>query len=356
MHSFAGPLPGHSRSETPRFTASGSIKPNIALAFCLLIAACAGVTPPPASAQEQPIEIRSSTLPLKIDEPGAVRLDRLIWRGGIAMTAGSASFGGWSDLHVAADGRTLTSISDEGAWLTATIDYDARGDLVGLRDARIGQLRGPDGKPIESKPDADAEAMARLPDGSWLVAFERRHRLWRYPTLQGIPTAVEGPADIDRQPANGGIEAMIALGDGRVVMISEEYRLRPDTVVGWVGSPEPDGRYRWRAFDYPTIPDFRPTAIARLPDGSFATVERAFDFARGVRCRIVRFAAADLEPGNVVRPQELGRLASPYAVDNLEGLAAGRGRNGETLLWLISDDNFNRVQRNILMMFEIAER
>ncbi len=272
------------------------------------------------------------------------------------MTANPASFGGWSNLHVAADGRTLTSISDEGAWLTATIDYDARGDLVGLTGARIGQLRGPDGKPIESKADADAEAMARLPDGSWLVAFERHHRLWRYPTLQGVPTALEGPADIGRQPTNGGIEAMATLGDGRIVMISEEYRHRPDAVVGWVGSPGPAGRYQWRAFDYPTIPDFRPTAIARLPDGSFVTVERAFDLARGVRCRIVRFAAADLEPGNVVRPEELARLASPYAVDNLEGLAAGQGRNGETLLWLISDDNFNRVQRNILMMFEIAER
>ena len=54
------------------------------------------------------------------------------------------------------------------------------------------------------------------------------------------------------------------------------------------------------------------------------------------------------------RPEELARLASPYAVDNLEGLAATRGARGETLLWLISDDNFNPLQRNILMLFELA--
>lgn len=325
------------------------------LSFCLLITACAGVSPPPASAQEQPIEIRSATLPFKIDEPGATRLDKLIWRGGVTMTANSASFGGWSDLHVGADGKTLTSISDLGAWFTATIDYDPKGNLVGLSGARIGQLRGPDGKPIAGKIDADAEAMARLADGSWLVAFERNHRIWRYPTLRGVPTMVEGPADIGRLPANGGIEAMAALADGRVIVISEEYRRRPDAVVGWVGSPKPDGRYQWRAFDYPTIPDFHPTAIAPLPDGSFVTLERAFDFVRGVRCRVMRFAAADLELGGTVQPRELARLASPYAVDNLEGLAAGKGRNGETLLWLISDDNFNPLQRNILMMFELAE-
>ena len=32
-----------------------------------------------------------------------------------------------------------------------------------------------------------------------------------------------------------------------------------------------------------------------------------------------------------------------------------RGAAGETLLWLISDDNFNPLQRNILMLFELAK-
>ena len=77
--------------------------------------------------------------------------------------------------------------------------------------ARIGQLHGLDGRLIASKAEADAEAMARLPDGSWLVAFERDHRLWRYRTLTATPTPVEGPAEIGRQPANGGIEALAAL-------------------------------------------------------------------------------------------------------------------------------------------------
>jgi hypothetical protein len=28
---------------------------------------------------------------------------------------------------------------------------------------------------------------------------------------------------------------------------------------------------------------------------------------------------------------------------------------GETLFWLISDDNFNPLQRNILLLFELAQ-
>ena len=324
------------------------------LSLCLLVAACAGVSPPPAGAQEQPVIIESTALTLKIDEPKATRVGRLIWRGGLEMRANSRNFGGLSDLHVTPDNRTLTSISDEGAWLVATPRFDAKGTLVGLGDARMGQLRGLDGKPINSKPEADAEAMARLPDGSWLVAFERRHRLWRYTSLTATPLPVEGPADIGRQPGNGGIEAMTALADGTLIAISEEYSLKPGTVVGWIGKPDANGRYAWSSFSYSTIPDYKPTSLAVLPDGSFATLERAFDMVRGVRVRVMRFDAAQLKPATTVRPEELAHLASPYAVDNLEGLAATRGAAGETLLWLMSDDNFNPLQRNILMLFELA--
>jgi hypothetical protein len=321
--------------------------------LCLLVAACAGVSPPPAGAQEQPVTIESSALTLKIDEPKATRLGRLVWRGGIEMRASLRNFGGLSDLHVTPDNRTLTSISDEGAWLVAAPRFDSSGMLVGLGEARMGQLRGLDGKPIESKPEADAEAFARLPDGSWLVAFERRHRLWHYPSLTATPLPVQGPADIGRQPGNGGIEALAALSDGTVIAISEEYSRQPGSVAGWIGKADGGGRYIWQSFAYATIPDYKPTALAVLPDGSFATLERAFDMVRGVRVRVMRFDAAELKPGATVKPEELARLASPYAVDNLEGLAATRGARGETLLWLISDDNFNPLQRNVLMLFEV---
>ena len=140
---------------------------------------------------------------------------------------------------------------------------------------------------------------------------------------------------------------------GRSLYSSLMAMTRPGTVMGWIGTPA-GGSYVWTSFDYATVPDFRPTAIAPLPDGSFATLERAFDMVRGVRCRVMRFDAAQLKPGATVKPEELARLAAPYAVDNLEGLAATKGARGETLLWLISDDNFNRLQRNILLLFELA--
>ncbi len=317
------------------------------LGFCLLVAAaCAGAPPPsPVGAQPVTLDIRSQPLVLKLDEPALRRIGRLVWRGGISMTANSANFGGWSDLHVTPDGKSLSSISDEGSWLTATIDYDHDGNLAGLSNGRIGSLRGLDGKPLENKVMADAEGMALLPDGSWLVSFERHHRFWRYPTLDGTPTLIEGPTDLGQQPNNGGVEAVTALADV----------VNPGMLRGWIGQPAGGGRYTWQTFDYAKTPDFNPTALVQLPDGSFCLLERAFDRVRGVRVRVMQFDAADVKPGGAVHARELARLATPYAVDNLEGLAARKGPRGETLLWLISDDNFNPLQRNILLMFELEK-
>jgi hypothetical protein len=323
--------------------------------FCLLVAAaCAGVPPAnPVGAQPADIRIRSEPLALKLDEPSLRQIGKLLWRGGVSMTADSANFGGWSDLDVSPDGRTLTSISDLGSWLSASVEYDSQGNLSGLSHGRIGSLRGLNGQPLANKIDADAEGMARLNDGSWLVSFERNHRIWRYPALDGTPTAINLPPAFDRQPENGGVEAMTALPDGRVIAISEDYSTMPGFVVGWIGTPAAEGRYAWETFQYTKIPDFNPTALAVLPDGGLVLLERAFDMARGVRVRVMRADAADFQPGGTVRAHELARLASPWAVDNLEGIAATKGPRGETLLWLVSDDNFNLLQRNLLLLFEL---
>jgi hypothetical protein len=163
------------------------------------------------------------------------------------------------------------------------------------------------------------------------------------------------PEDFVRQPENGGVEALTALPDGRIVAISEEYALAPRLLIGWIGQPGADGRYSWQTFLYAKTPHFNPTALTPLPDGGFVLLERAFDMARGVRIRVMCFDAAELRPGVTINARELARLTSPVAVDNLEGIAATRGTHGETLLWLISDDNFSSLQRNLLLLFELEK-
>ena len=64
--------------------------------LCLLIvAACAATTPvAPVGAHDLPLQIRSTSVPFKLDDKQADRIGRLRWRGGIAMTANSRNFGG----------------------------------------------------------------------------------------------------------------------------------------------------------------------------------------------------------------------------------------------------------------------
>jgi hypothetical protein len=43
-----------------------------------------------------------------------------------------------------------------------------------------------------------------------------------------------------------------------------------------------------------------------------------------------------------------------YQIDNMEGLAMHRNAQGETILTLVSDDNFSPVQRTLLLQFALV--
>jgi hypothetical protein len=43
-----------------------------------------------------------------------------------------------------------------------------------------------------------------------------------------------------------------------------------------------------------------------------------------------------------------------YQIDNLEGLSINRAHNGDVVLTMVSDDNFSRLQRTILLQFTLS--
>ena len=335
---------------------------DIAIGLPGLVAALSLIATCPTAAREPapavPIEIAAQAVPLNIEDPALAEIGKLRWRGGLVLTSREPRLAGWSDLWVTPDGRALRSISDEGSWLTAALRYDTGGRLIGIESGLIGSLRGEDGQLLGNKLETDAEGLARLPDGGWLVSFERDHRVLQYPPgeesagqgLAGRPRRLTTPPEFRRQPVNGGVEAMVVLPDRRTVLISEEASERPGTAVGWIV----DGAATWSKFHYQTRDgDHRPTSLAMLPGGDLVLVERAFDRARGVRVAIKRVRVADIAPDAIVRGEELAWLRHPFSLDNLEAVAAASGPRGETLLWLLSDNNFNPLQRTILLHFEL---
>ena len=352
--------PGRRPMTTPRRPARG-----LAVGASLVLAALLACTPFRSGLPETSVEgltLRVEPVAFNLESRSATRVGKLAWRGGLSLSADHALFGGWSDLWVAADGKGLRAISDQGAWLAAQMRYDPAGHLLAIGDGRFGRLKAPDGSWLAGKNASDAESLAMLPDGSLLVGFERRHRILRYPAgderrdsgLAGTPAVFPAPPGLAGAPANTGLEAMTVLADGRLFLLTESHMVKPGTTAGWVGVMRA-GVPTWSEFHYTLIDGFRPTAAATLPDGDIVLLERTVSLPGGWRVRVVRLRTSSLAPGAVVRAEELARLETPWVTENLEGIAARRGPGGETLLWLISDDNFSTWQHTLLLHFALMD-
>jgi hypothetical protein len=323
------------------------------VAALFLLAACAAPLDagPADAAGPEPIQITVRPLTLDPREPERTRVGKLIFRGGVSLTANDGRFGGWSDLDISEDGARLTAISDRGYWLDAMVEYDAQGAVAQLNDARLGLLRNLGGR-RQIGLAGDAEGMSRAPDGSFFVSYERRHRIWLYPAAEppfsAAPRIVPAPPEARTIPENGGIEALVRLSGGRLFALSEELADDKGHNVGWIG----DGR-AWQRLTYVPGPAFKPTGATRLPDGDVLVLERRFTRLGVPGARLARVKADDIRPGARLVGKELALIEPPLALDNFEGIAARRGPGGETLIYVLSDDNYFFLQRTLLLSFEL---
>ncbi len=324
---------------------------GIAVAMLATAAVAAGINDI-GRAQAHGLEVESLPRRLNMEDEAQREVGRLRWRGGLELRAADEDFGGFSGLYLHGD-NGFTAVTDKGRWLTGRLVYDAAGDLAGIDEAAMGRLRDPAGRPLEGKRDQDAEALALLEDGSVLVAFEHRHRIWRYPAgrraLAGTPRALPPPPGFAALPGHDGVEALVALADGRVLALGDFAGSGGD-LGGFLWDGE-----AWADLAYRTSAGFVPAGAALLPSGDVVVVERRFTPLGGLTIRLRRVAQGDIAPGAVLAGEELALLAPPLTVDNMEGIDARLGRDGETLLILISDDNFHFLQRTLLLMFEVLE-
>ena len=320
----------------------------------VFLAACAApIETRTADAAAGPDLIQITARPVMLDprDPAADRVGQLAYRGGVSLTANDARFGGWSDVDISDDGMRLTAISDRGFWFEAVVEYDEKGGLAQLKEGRLGYLLNLGGR---RQPGliGDAEGLARAPDGSFFVSYERRPRIWLYPAadppFSAPPRVVPQPPGASAMPENGGIEALVRLPGGRLLALSEELKTEGGAHVGWVG----DGR-SWSRVTYEAGTDFKPTGAARLPDGDVLVLERRFTRMTVPAARIVRVRAEALRPGAHIVGKEIALIEPPLTFDNFEGISVRQGSGGETLIFLLSDDNYFFLQRTLLLMFEL---
>lgn len=285
------------------------------------------------------------------------RFGALEFLGGLELTSSSRQFGGLSALRVLEDGARFVSLSDKGWWLTGRIVY-ADGHPAAIADAEMAPILGADRYPLARRGWYDTESIAG--DGETLyVGIERVNRIVRFDfgrsgvSARGQPISV--PPGIFTLPNNKGLEAMVFVPRGHplagtLIAISERGLDRNGNIKAFlIGGPSP-GDFSVKRSD-----DFDISDCALLPSGDLLVLERRFTWISGVAIRVRRIALATVKPAALVDGPVLMFADMGYQIDNMEGLAVHRSANDDTILTMISDDNFSVLQRTILLQFRLVE-
>lgn len=311
------------------------------LACALLAVPAAAQAPDAFLPMTNPVEIAAGE--------GERPVGELVYRGGVEISPDKADIGGISGLewHEGA----LFAVTDDGRWMELTLS-EVGAKLVDVSGVRLGPLRDPSGRTLDAKKRGDAEALTRLPNGEWLVAFEQEHRIWRYADLEGPATGADTRAAALTAGAapNEGIETLAAYDGGLLACGEWADPARPnclritDSGMAAFHLAAPEGIAETGGV---------PTDAACRADGTCFVLLRSYTPGKGNRAAIVEVAA-----DNTARA--LAVMAPPLLLDNFEGLAL-RDEPGRTFLYIVSDDNLQNCertqkpgcQRTLLMKFEL---
>jgi hypothetical protein len=190
--------------------------------------------------------------------------------------------------------------------------------------------------------------LARLPDGRFLVGFERWHRIRVYEGINGWGGPVDGPPGLSASPVNASLESLAVLADGRWLVITEGLEHAPGLLRGWIGAPG-----AWTPLSYRPTPGFLPTDLAPLPDGGALLVERRFSlWERGFKGRLLHLPAARLAGPDAVLTGDVLLDEAQLPRENWEGVSSFAWR-GRRMVAMLTDDNELFLQRGLLLLFAV---
>ncbi|UMA64781.1 esterase-like activity of phytase family protein [Roseivivax marinus] len=252
------------------------------------------------------------------------------------------AFGGISGLDLSADGRRFMAIGDRGIVFAGEFRRDADGRIETIARGRLRRLRDAEGAPLKQQ-DVDAEGLAWTEGGRAYVSFEGDHRVARL-GKDDRTTPLPGPPAFDELQSNSGLEALAVDAAGAVYAIPERS--------GQVTRPFPLWRWDGTAWSVagrlPRRGGFLPVGADFGPDGRLYLLERVFT-GLAFRSRVRRFALT--EEGLAEETTLLETAAHVH--DNLEGLSVWRDRSGAIRLTMVSDDNFNFLQRTEVVEYRV---
>ena len=305
-----------------------------------------------AAAQTASNDLLVELAPIEVDpkHPERKNFGALTLLGAFHLQSKDKRFGGLSGLSVGKDGK-LYAVSDRGYWLSARMVTDKNGALTNLVDWQIAPILTTAKTPVTGRL-RDAEALAVARDGSFLVAFEGAHRIWRYSpppnTFESTPVVIKIPSAASRAPGNGGIEGLTTLADGRILLLTEQFANPDGSFKGWFL----DGG-RSAELSYIPADGFRITDCAALDNGDVLVLERRYVPFGILSARVTRVDGKTIQPGAKLAGRELLKLEQPLAAENFEGLAVRQTSQGTTF-FIVSDDNYSTFQQTLLLQFLLS--
>nr|WP_249157783.1 esterase-like activity of phytase family protein [Bradyrhizobium sp. KB893862 SZCCT0404] len=331
------------------------------------LAQAQGTAEPPARplqierAVSEPVNIEVNARPIQSFEPrdrARTRFGSLEYRSGLVLTSAYRGFGGLSGIRLDAKGERFLAISDQGGWFTGRIRY-AGTKMAGLDEVEAAPMLNAEGRPItEKRLWYDTEALAR--DGSLVyVGLERVNQILRYDFSKGGTRArgevIPVPPGMRKLPYNKGLEALVLVPKGMplagtlIAMSEGGFDADGNLMAFLIGGATP-GQFSIKRTDKQFISD-----AVLLPSGELLILERKFSWFTGINIRIRSIPLKSIAPGALVDGPVLFNADLGHDVDNMEGIDAHVTAEGETVLTMVSDDNFSMLQRTLLLQFTLVE-
>ncbi len=293
-----------------------------------------------------PVDLKSTKINLFPTDLENISLNKLEFISGIEIKSNHPDFGGLSGLIINED-KSLIAVGDQGIWLTGKIKINENGKLVEIINGRLGHLKGNENNPLYKlgKSYTDAESIEPYND-KFVVSFERKHRILIFNNIYSHSEIFYDRIKYLDLPDNGGIEAMAPLKNNSIFLLSENLIHPDDKIAGYLLSDN-----KLKKVYVKKRGSFKPTDMLSLPDGNILLLERSFSPVRGASARISVIKYEDLEPNSVILPLTLDTLKPPMVVDNFEGISFLKLNDGGYYIFILSDDNFNFLQKTLLYQF-----
>jgi hypothetical protein len=215
-----------------------------------------------------------------------------------------------------------------------------------------------EGKKITERGWFDSESLA-LDGSTAYVGLERVNQILRFDFSKGgirsRGEVVPVPPALGKLPFNKGLEALVFVPKGQplagsLIAISERGLDPSGNILCFlIGGPSPG------QFTAKRTGNFDISDAVLLPSGDLLLLERKFSLLEGVGIRIRRIPIKSVVPDAVVDGPAIFEVDLGYEIDNMEGIDVHVTEDGETVLTMVSDDNFSMIQRTLLLQFTLVD-